>query len=442
MGDWGFGREGRRGLILPAGSQVTPNALAQQAILRFNETTGDLETSATGSPFAPIATVASATVLVRSLADLPDPVAGVITLAPSTYYLVQALVDLEGNVLVVQTNTVVEGETSTLHGFLTTAAAALVTSTVGASLQGLLLLNNVGPLFDLSGGQTVLRDLQLSGAAIGTLANTAVFINTCGANNLGQGFVFSGVLTFFDIGDLFFIQGNVAPGFIALDFDASVVLNVGEVTNSIFTTSAPQLSVRIDPGATFTTNFTFMHCTFLGTAPFTSPVEATLKADPQMRFVANVGIADSVIAAGIGYAVATAAGIAVPIAGAGTFVAIGGPYAEDTGNERFITTGTPGELRYIGNESAEMLIIASSSLTVTLGVVEGRIRLARNGSPVANTESGSQLIVGIPFNLTTAASVPVNGGDIIRAEAANITDASDLESVSQRLVITAAGTET
>lgn len=150
----------------------------------------------------------------------------------------------------------------------------------------------------------------------------------------------------------------------------------------------------------------------------------------------DLAILDSqspMVAGGIGYSVPNAGAIPIPGSGA-AFAPVVGPFLPDTSNKEFMATGTPGELEFVGSKPMGVILYASVSLTKAGGFVEGRIRLAKNGTAVPNTEIGSQVLAGFPFNLTTAAVVGVVKGDILTMEVTNLTDATDLTCIGARLV--------
>lgn len=116
--------------------------------------------------------------VVRSLADLPAPAAGVITLPGSTFVRPCGQVDLEGNVLLfADPDTVIGGSAGILDGFVTDAAAALLSNVPGVQIATLNagLRNDGGAALECDGdggaGAVVITGTVVKGLRFGRISS-------------------------------------------------------------------------------------------------------------------------------------------------------------------------------------------------------------------------------------------------------------------------------
>lgn len=379
---------------------------------------------------------------VNSVDDFPAPVAGDINLVSDTRYTICGMIDIGTNRIVLAENTSLGGQIPNVDG-ITGSGATIVYANglagIGCSVMNLRLVTGTPAteVFDVSNITSlmfrVMNCLVTGGGIAGTFdAVTFTVLADVALVALANGFVFTGALPVFSASRMV-LQSNLA-GFIGFDFPATAVIGVAEISDSFFDMGVGTTGLRFDPAAVLTRG-TFLTCTFQGAGAYTDPVPLSLKADPRVRFLANIGIPDSQKIGGVGFAVAIAASVVIPIAVIGTFVDIPGPYVLDPNSERF-DMPVAGQLRYIGNApDITMHISASVSLDATVGgIQEARIQLAHNGVAIPNTEMVTQVINNIPFNVSTFANLLLQPNDILTVQAANLTAATNLDTPSVRLV--------
>jgi len=91
-------------------------------------------------------------VVVKTLADLPTPVADVITLLPDTAYYFTTDIDLLGDSLLIQSGTVIAGTSSNTVSISSTGlgAPAMITSTTSVNIRD-ISFNHTGTIFSFNG---------------------------------------------------------------------------------------------------------------------------------------------------------------------------------------------------------------------------------------------------------------------------------------------------
>lgn len=90
-------------------------------------------------------------VLVESLSDLPESVAGVITLQDDTIYQIIGTVDISTNRLITGSNTTIKGNSPSVDTLVSSTTGALITSNDNFRLIEVGFSANSGTIFDLNG---------------------------------------------------------------------------------------------------------------------------------------------------------------------------------------------------------------------------------------------------------------------------------------------------
>jgi hypothetical protein len=124
----------------------------------------------------------SSTVTVRSLADFPAPVGGVITLAEDTAYEVQGIIDITPNVLVMQDGTTLFGRSPATDQIRSHQPAAVVQvngapgSDTVAIIKSIQIVNGVGDCVDFQGDSFVsMVECGVAGASAGLIKDCKRF---------------------------------------------------------------------------------------------------------------------------------------------------------------------------------------------------------------------------------------------------------------------------
>lgn len=247
---------------------------------------------------------------VYSRDDLPDPVAGVITLQSNFVYNFLGAVDLGTDVLE-GIDVVMIANSSPQPALTTNSATALLSSTGDGffNLRGLFLQNTGGPLFDFDFGNdpfvsgVVMDDVvSAGGPCIGTIAAGDRVILT---NTFFIGFT-TGLRITGTVGELTILDssfGSVpsAPNFKGLEVTDSASLDIALVNIMRFTTfNAADICVSLDPSATYAKSFRLQGSTLRGPGSFLDPA-GLQKSSPELIVTDNTGLEDSLFTGSAGF---------------------------------------------------------------------------------------------------------------------------------------------
>ena len=378
--------------------------------------------------------------LVESSDDLPDPIAGVIALPDNTVVQCCGLVDLGTTPLSLGTDTALKGEVPLLDGFLTNNAGPLVIAQgVSFFSQDISLQNVGGPILDFDGlgaeGFIANSTLFVGSPSVGTVIDaTFVGIDGVTARSLDTGFIFDGTIGILDVTNSLFVLPTSAT-FVALDVLDTATVGLCEITNSIIeTTAAGQIALEFRVAATYG-RVIVTGVTVSGPG---SGLVGINKGDIRFRFLANVGVLDSIVA-GQMFFTGNLGGVATVIAVIGTFVRPGNGnpgthpvFVAAASNERVSVIGATAptqQLRYDGLETVQLCIRAALSVQSPASVSRGfAVRIRQNGVPIP----GAVLEGQTGGNMTAAASifvqalVTVDTNDLFDFEIANLSSTSDL----------------
>lgn len=374
-------------------------------------------------------------VVVRSLADLPTPVAGVISLAAGTCYEVQGMVAVGANTLRLAQGTVVRGGChQVLDGLVRTAGAGpLLDNVPGASFAVVFLT-----LTHLAGG----NPYYFSDVG-GPLAVTQALVADCNLILNSAPGVVDGVQ-----------QATVAR--VGVQACSGVALeNRGAITQLVYVdvlasnNTAPLTMVRVAPGATAgafalerlgdnrlhassvsldldglpTSALVFVSgCVFVGPGASATPVTAARRAEPTWSYETNYGLVPSIIAAENKFALSVAGGLSPAAIPAGTWQNIPASYVCTLSptSQRFIqSAGSPDELQYVGTTPAEVRFIPIITVEAAAGTQRMGLTVRVNGVDIATAETSSEVTTTATL-LTTIHQVLLNPLDVVRMRIRNI----------------------
>jgi len=228
---------------LPILSDITATAPIIRGVaagqgMGISESGGVLTFSVTGLP------AITDIVIVVTVSDFPDPVAGVITLESGKTYSLQGLIDISPNRIVIPGSTVIYSQNRLTRGLTTDNPGALLTANDGGAfiLREILLISTGGGSYlNLSGGGAVGIENVLgvrSGAVsvIGDMDNVTfrnfsqvetgsgtygfLWTGTHGEFNCSLGFYTGWTGTLFDFGTAVFTRGMTMGGDIRMLTDA------------------------------------------------------------------------------------------------------------------------------------------------------------------------------------------------------------------------------
>jgi hypothetical protein len=244
---------------------------------------------------------------VRSLADLPTPVGGVITLDAKAAYEIEGVIDITPNVILLQDGTTLIGRSPSTDQIVSHQAAAVLqvnaapASDTVAVIQSLQIINGVADCVDFTGDAFVLMSLcGLAGVSAGRLHDLKrAAIADCVLQQIANGFRFEGSITStvfsrLQAYDMFpgctVVQALAPCTFGLLQLSDSTV-SFSDVSQNGFdldesiATSAADDAVGV-MGNLFRGPGTPLVAGVGKAAPATSP-------NPPWRFMSNIGIADT-----------------------------------------------------------------------------------------------------------------------------------------------------
>lgn len=232
---------------------------------------------------------------VWSIADLPAPAAGVITLAASTRYVIHGDINLGTNVIAAPNGSSIEGQGGAL--LVTNNTVPLITAPTGGTFTicNIGVTNNGGPALtwtgDGDGSQLVMHDVNFYGITacvmITGVAGDYINIYNCGFQGTTQGLQIDGVWASIVLNDLRFRGGGNDVQIISGGAgDISLIMINGCEFRPLV---AGEVGVTQNTAGSVTTG-RIVGCSF-NVGGGALAVDATVGAAPWAG-VANVGVAD------------------------------------------------------------------------------------------------------------------------------------------------------
>ena len=419
--------------------------------LRQRTDVGELYLKATGirtavgwQRMATVAQICEADLIVESLADLPAPIGGIITLPDNTLIRACGAIDLEGNRLNLGVNSVLVGANAAIDGFFTDNPASLVIATgVDFTCPGLFFQNDTGPIVDFDGQDVasvmVFATTFQSSLAFGTILDAVmVSLGSIILTGLADGIVMDGTIPNTSIANTFML--NASGTFTGITIPATATIGNLEILDT---------TMQLAPGMTglsFAVGGTYTRVTVLGSF-FTggTALAGVTKGDPRFRFLINVGILDSIVAGQMAFS-GNLSGVETVISVTGTFVRPGTGnagthpvFVASPPNERFSIIGATAptqQLRYNGLANVQLCVRVTLSVQNQGAGAEGfSARLRQNGVLIPNAVLDGQ--TGGPAasagNIGVEALVTAEPGDVFDYEIANLTSTDDLTISSSSL---------
>lgn len=353
------------------------------------------------------------TIVIEELSQFPTPVAGVITLASDTLYLIGAEIDLVANRLVLGDTTVIRGTNRTLSFLKSNTTAPFLTATgVDCRIEEITLDAPLcSKLVDFDGSST--QTLRLTDVQSTTHTNVAVECSNAAACILEFCF-FSGGTDVLDLQGTgntnllldvngFFNFSGKGIDFGTSTWDDSIIDSTTfSGLSGSFSISGQTGSTNINTGHRCTTrNSTFNG---LGTA-----LQGILVSDILFDFNDNVNLEDSRNVAhttleGNGLTTSYSAGVSTKINAT--------TWAESRA-KRFSTT-TDGRVTYIGQEPlTDISVLGGVTGSGASGSVEFDLHIAKNGTIVAETKARNTFPSTAETSVSMGGLVDVVNGDFL-----------------------------
>jgi hypothetical protein len=362
-------------------------------------------------------------VVVNTIADLPDAVAGVITLEANTLYVQADNVAFSTNRLVFAANTVYSGLDSLVVTASYTGTLPFFTFTnTSGSIKNLKVTHPNSALLSFTdSGTNVLRvvDVAYAGASIGTLGgngSSVRFTNFSGATT-SNGMLLAGnwkILLFQPA-----LSSIAAGTFIDLGTATFDSISITETTldypaGAFFISGEPNSGNMNVGGLSLVSN-----SRLVGSG---TPLEQITPDDSQFTFSQNDSIRDS-RPDGLLYiqgntVASTIASANTPVLAAGTWTI--GPLGQFTG-----TTG--GRLTFVGVKDARLPVTFSVSIAPTLSTgIAMSIYLAINGTIDAGSRRQGTGSAGLPTSITMPWQYTFSPNDYVEVFVENNTNATDI----------------
>ena len=380
----------------------------------------------------------SGLVAVAEKGDLPTPVAGVITLATSTTYIITADVDLGSDTILYSDGSNLLGFNREVNILRTNSAIALITST-GQHFQiaGLHLTNPSGPLFDIDGGvltvptfgavfDTILIDNCVT---VGTITDciSVVMDRTASLGTISatNGIKFTGTF------DELFVRHCYFKTWTGNLFDLATDSPVFDIISFLgvrFFGSSLLVAINGLAASANVNDFGVV----LGSAfdNMTNPITGILKSDDKWAFQASAGLANSSI---IGFVSMTGNSTETVITttsggvGPSDYVKMLGTTTPSSSNERFDTPSS-NRLDFTGIRDAQIRLTANvASVRVGGGPINiHTVTFFKNGSQLDATVESAGGSAGDPQNATLTAIDTATTGDFYEIFIANDTDTTNI----------------
>lgn len=363
---------------------------------------------------------------INSKSDLPTPVSGVITLAAGVTYFITKTIDLTGDRLVCENNTVLIGGSSENCFLISTglsASTALITSTFSLPMRNLSITHGTALNLDATGNSTAAIDwfgVNFTNCAIvGTIKTYSNFIMSDCALLNSANMTFDG-----SIGTIGFVNclfsGIAAQTTLNFLSTLTITRRIRAIYSS-FVAFGGATAINVDASAVIPVeSYILDTINFSGGATYTGGVTYT---DNKAFFSNCKGIVNS---SEIGQAYYTNNTTQNPITTQNVFEKILGTTTASTINQKFSHTNN--RLTYTGGllRSFKITAAISANSVITNSVII-KTRVAKNGTTIQESESqATTSATGRNENFLSQAIVELNTDDFIEVFITNESNANNL----------------
>jgi len=370
---------------------------------------------------------------VNTLADLPTPVASVITLLANTTYIITGTIALAGNRIVLASNTQLRGIDSQNSILEYTGSGNLFTATLNFAIHDLkVTATTAAKIFALTGGlyeSAFITNFVVNGCVnMGTVASWYSFFWQGGAvvSNTGTtGLVFSGTCNILIVELCEWITW--ATNGIAIDLGASTFNTCSFVRCGFTGYSTGQTGIKI---AASSANINSGKIGRVQDSVFASSLTNAVQnlAAGDLRWTAhdNSGLLSTVKQAQ-GYIVGSALNTTFAGTGAGNEVLVnfGAAFLADIQNK--FTISTAGRITYTGVFSTSIYFTANLYSIVAGGAARTYIfYLAKNGTIITSSGSKEQFDGSSPANVSVASLTQMQNGDYLELKVMAVTATTSL----------------
>lgn len=369
---------------------------------------------------------------VSTLADLPAPSGGVITLTTGAYFFTDT-VDLLGNRLLMSGVVSLIGSSSETSGIKSTGlvGAALITTTYSMPARNITLTAPSGAtvISAVAASSSYALDWFgvnfLDSPSIGTISgyNNCVFSDGAFLNSAGL--TFDGTIGTIAFGNYFF---SLSAG-TGITLPASLTVQRRfRINYSSFVATAGITGINCSSSATIPVDsYILEQVNFSGGGTYTAGVAYS---DPKARFTRCKGISNS---ATLGYATMIANGTVTVIGSANTPVKAAGTFTLEGISQRFTLSSNKLVCNSTVVENYEISV--NASLTTTANNVVA-IYVAKNNAVVSNSASSATATAGGKAeNMSTHAVLQLTTGDLVDVWVENQTASNNITAVNCQLIV-------
>lgn len=362
-------------------------------------------------------------VVVNSLSDFPAPVAGVITLAADTDYLLGDNVNLGTNRIVWASNATISGVSSIVNTLTYTGTDDMFTITnVRAQLKDITISCTSGRVFNFSDNtDSIFRVMNCTVFCdrFGTFTSSGSGGTTARFTNVSPGIVTTSGLSFSGNWNTWLWERST------INISAGAMFNLGTAVFNYFLTDT--ILVNLGATATFLSGLASsgnISATGSGQVRVTMStgsgtiLSGITPGDARWDFFHNSNIQDSRadgIVAMQGNATATT--IITP----GTYVKTAGTWTVISSSQ--FTGDTTGRLTYNGVKNVRVPILVSLSVEPVSGTNKTiGIRIAKNGTTIVNSTRTARTDSGTPVNISVPWLDTLSTNDFIEVFITNLSD--------------------
>ena len=360
---------------------------------------------------------------IESLADFPDPIAGVITLESGTNYYITTNVNIGSNVLESDGGRIgLTGNSSELSSLTSTTAGNMITSTNTVVLRWLTLTCTTGTVLNLNGTTNPTAAIDWFGVNflncpnVGTITTYSNVIGVSMAFLSSSNLILDGTINTVGFDGCIFSN----PASTSLVFAATLTI-VGRVRIqfSSFVATGANSSIDMNVATTIPNEqYILFRCIFSGgAANYLLGVPST---DNKASFESNTGINNSVTLANY-----SMSGNAIPttIAIVGVYTKILGTTTSNALSERFTLTNNRATYTAPSPNIFEITGVATISAAA---FKQYNLQIHVNDLPVGPISQSTVLAPTILENITIQTVVSLTTGDYVELWISNIVDTASV----------------
>jgi hypothetical protein len=351
-------------------------------------------------------------IFVETLADLPTPVAGVITLADNTTYFFTTVIDLLGDRIVAGINTTIIGGSSENCRIKSTGlvGTALITSIYSLPMRNITIEADVALNLDGDAVTTALDWFGVNFTDCNTVGLIKDYTNVIMADSA---FLNSGNLTFDGtIGTVGFSQclfNCNAAGTVFILPSTLTITRRFRVIYSSFVVLAGETGINLSLLATVPNDgYILTYCNFSGGGTYLAGVDHT---SLEALFINNIGITNT---SNVGhyYMQNNATVTTIGAGNQNVWFKAAGTTIVGLGNSPKWTTAVTNRLTYAGSVTTEFVITIVGAISTTVSGATLGVGVAENGAiQLESAVSVRTTTLNVPFSFSVQDIIQVSTGD-------------------------------